>query len=477
MSFEELKIQKFLNLSQLEWSAPVLFANFGDGYGAGALSGSPAGLHRWSLSAEVLPDLEEFSIDYVLDDEPETDTRFEYLFSFIKRHTALGVKPFKIKDPRTGKFYLASFDGAQFGFEALTAKLFRGGIVLNQRSAKNVLFNADRSLFAAPDNFKVKPLTSEAVTFSWKVAKNDDQVGYDLWVDGDPPYELGLIQPEQGIITHPFGPLVTGSTHTAKIRSRRVRNGVVERSDYSELITFVVQNVGGNTPVNITPPSPTNPTTDDVNNAFGFTLATGYQLADHEYSIDGGGSWANVLTNPIGVGNAAYAVGQVRVRVKAATGRNASASLSNTVAFTAATAGYSIDDFDVLRNYNGETIQSDGLLNFAATLISDVTVGGNAPTLALGGYTLSNYTPLRTLHEATANDDNLLFEKIGNFVATMAADLKTVGNLSAFTVSYSTPHRALNGGKTNPALSSDDERLLAVILTFADDFGATNAAP
>lgn len=240
MPFEELKICKILNLTALDWSAPLLSANFGDGYSAGVLSGSAAGLHKWTLSSEVLPDWGRHSVDYVLNGESQTDTRFEYLFSFIKRHISLGNRPFRIKDPRTGKFYLASFqisDSANFSFEVLAYKFFRGGIVLNQRRARNVLFNSDGSLFAAPDNFKVSPLSSTTVLFTWDAAINDNLAGYDLWFDTD-DYIIQL-----GDVTElPFGSLVTGSVHKAKIRSR---NEAGQTSDWSDTITFIVLPVGG----------------------------------------------------------------------------------------------------------------------------------------------------------------------------------------------------------------------------------------
>ena len=38
---------------------PLLSADFGDGYGAGILSGKSSGLRLWAISAELLPDLSE----------------------------------------------------------------------------------------------------------------------------------------------------------------------------------------------------------------------------------------------------------------------------------------------------------------------------------------------------------------------------------------------------------------------------------
>lgn len=144
--FEELKICEFLNLQSLGWKAPLLTANFGEGFGAGALAGLASGLHRWNLAASVLPDLDDYSIDYELDGDDYTDPRFTYLFEFIKRHIGLNNKPFVIKDPRTGRKFLASFDTNDFEFTAITALIFEGGINLVQRRAEGLSFNSDGSL-------------------------------------------------------------------------------------------------------------------------------------------------------------------------------------------------------------------------------------------------------------------------------------------------------------------------------------------
>ena len=90
---------------------------------------------------------------------------------------------------------------------------------------------------------------------------------------------------------------------------------------------------------NINPPAPTAGVVNDSSDTFAFTLASGYLLSDHEYSIDAGLSYATVTANPISFGDVALSVGQVKVRVKAVTGRNAGAALSNGIAFTVATGG------------------------------------------------------------------------------------------------------------------------------------------
>src|SRR5699024_7661029 len=86
----------------------------------------------------------------------------------------------------------------------------------------------------------------------------------------------------------------------------------------------------------VTPPAPTNGIVDDIADTFTFTPATGYTLTDHEYSLDGGTTILQNPTNPISIGDIDLAIGQVRVRVKAAEARNASGWLSNSIAFTKA---------------------------------------------------------------------------------------------------------------------------------------------
>lgn len=97
---------------------------------------------------------------------------------------------------------------------------------------------------------------------------------------------------------------------------------------------FTVAPVG-----NTTPSAPSNGVVNDTQNTFSFTLVSGIALSgNYEYTLNGGTTVANVTSNPISVGNLAFGVNQVGVRVKAATGRNASAWLFNTSAFTVASA-------------------------------------------------------------------------------------------------------------------------------------------
>lgn len=87
---------------------------------------------------------------------------------------------------------------------------------------------------------------------------------------------------------------------------------------------------------NVTPAAPSGGTVNDNTNAYGFNIVPGIALAgNYEYTVTGGGSVAgDVTVNPIPIGNVAKAPGQVGVRVKAATGRNAGPWLFNTQPFT-----------------------------------------------------------------------------------------------------------------------------------------------
>jgi hypothetical protein len=84
-----------------------------------------------------------------------------------------------------------------------------------------------------------------------------------------------------------------------------------------------------------TTPKPTAPVTDDVADTFNWTNTPNITtLADYEYTTNGGVSYQNVTAKPMPVGNINAAAGQVGVRVKATSGRAASETLYNTVAFT-----------------------------------------------------------------------------------------------------------------------------------------------
>jgi hypothetical protein len=134
----------------------------------------------------------------------------------------------------------------------------------------------------------------------------------------------------------PYTPIIVGDIARAagywkfKIKAATGRN----ESSVVNSPAFTVAQAG-----NVNAAAPTNGVVSDSQNTFGFTLVSGIALSgNYEYTLNGGTTVANVTVNPINVGNLAYAIGQVGVRVKAATGRNASAWLFNTSAFTVSTA-------------------------------------------------------------------------------------------------------------------------------------------
>ncbi len=136
-----------------------------------------------------------------------------------------------------------------------------------------------------------------------------------------------LIPDVVGATSVVVGSLAPGTIYSFSVAAR---DSTGEESAFSAPI-----NVSTYATANFTPPAPTAPVTDDVADSFNWTNATDYSaVTDYEYTINGGASFAAATSKPIGVGNAAYAIGQVGVRVKAATGRNTSATLFNTVAFT-----------------------------------------------------------------------------------------------------------------------------------------------
>lgn len=80
---------------------------------------------------------------------------------------------------------------------------------------------------------------------------------------------------------------------------------------------------------------PTVPVTNDAADTFDWTYTPSHTSpSNYEYTTDGGLTYSNVTTKPITGLIGEYAVGTVGVRVKAAAGKTASATLFNTVAFT-----------------------------------------------------------------------------------------------------------------------------------------------
>lgn len=150
---------------------------------------------------------------------------------------------------------------------------------------------------------------------------------------------------------------------------------------------------------NITPPAPTAGIVDDTANTFDWTNAAGYVTADHETSINGGTTWT-AATKPLSVGDVSLAIGQVMVRVKAATGRNAGPTLSNATAFNtgnitpaAPTAGVVDDTADTFNWTNNPTYTAlsdyeytlDGGSTYSTVTAKPISVGNVAKAIGQVG--------------------------------------------------------------------------------------------
>lgn len=83
------------------------------------------------------------------------------------------------------------------------------------------------------------------------------------------------------------------------------------------------------------PAAPTAGVVDDTANTFNWTNSALYPaLADYEFTLNSGGSYAVVTAKPLTGLTGARAIGSVGVRVRATGGFPASTTLFNTVAYT-----------------------------------------------------------------------------------------------------------------------------------------------
>jgi hypothetical protein len=211
--FEELN-SSILNITQLSWTAPTLKANFGGGYGAGCVVSS-YGLHKWSLTADLIPDLDDYTVDYEVDGDEFTDPRFTYVFEFIKRQMLLGNKPFVLTDTRTGKKYLVSFTETNFDFSQITAKIFAGGLTLVERRSSDLSFNADGSI----------DLDYTAPTGSLSVSQNGGLYAGTVTITATVSDDVA-IQKVRFYIDHEFLSEDSSSAYTASWDTTLHKNGI-----------------------------------------------------------------------------------------------------------------------------------------------------------------------------------------------------------------------------------------------------------
>jgi hypothetical protein len=138
--FETLEYAHLLSISAFSWSAPLIQANFGGGYGAGVIANQDYGLHSWTIKANFLPD-----ITFTAGEDDEF--YLTYFLNFFKRHILFGNKPFILRDIRNNKYYLVAFAQGQAGFERMADKFYRGeSLQATERRHPDLELNADGSL-------------------------------------------------------------------------------------------------------------------------------------------------------------------------------------------------------------------------------------------------------------------------------------------------------------------------------------------
>jgi hypothetical protein len=137
MSYDTLDMTG-MNFDAVKRRFAVLKANFGEGYQAGALVGSAAGTHSWTLSAGVLPDASSYG------NLISGDPRFKYYWDFFADHVSNGNEPFIVEF--RGKNYHAGFVDTEISMEVFTADLFGGGVEIEQRRIAGFTYDTDGSI-------------------------------------------------------------------------------------------------------------------------------------------------------------------------------------------------------------------------------------------------------------------------------------------------------------------------------------------
>jgi hypothetical protein len=113
-----------------------LRANYGDGYGEGAVIGSPAGLRGWKVKIGVLPHTEDYSINA---GEHGLQTRALYLWRFYERHNvANAFKPFWMRDPFLLQDFLVEIAEERLSYAMLCRLAYSTGLTLRQRRVHGV---------------------------------------------------------------------------------------------------------------------------------------------------------------------------------------------------------------------------------------------------------------------------------------------------------------------------------------------------
>jgi len=170
----------------------------------------------------------------------------------------------------------------------------------------------------------VEPTFSDAISLGWTTVPNG--VTYTLQRDTSNAFSTPVTV-YTGLGDDFLDSGLTPSTHYY-YRLKATASGYAGSS-------YATDDATTDVPGNITPAAPTSPVTNDTTNTFNWTNNPTYtNVSDYEQTLDGGDTITNLSAKPIVVGNIYLPAGEVGVRVKAATGRNISPWLYNSVAFT-----------------------------------------------------------------------------------------------------------------------------------------------
>lgn len=261
------------------------------------------------------------------------------------------------------------------------------------------------------------------------IDRSDGYADYKVIITGNVAIELTgsrdgdsgtILVVQDGTGTHTV--TLTGNDN-AVTHNTTADNGVVYAwKNYDGLIIWFSEDVG-EVDISEVPDAPTLAVVDDVNDEFDWTNNPLYtDVADYEYTLDGGTTPQDVTVKPLAIGNVSLAAGQVGVRVKAATGITASDWLFSAEAFTASDVTEAIA-FDVNTGTNGA----------AYTVYSEVITGETTWRVS-GGQAGYGHLAVRTTKSLAANTEGDIRMNLGNssFSHTWYIGFNTAGSQTAF---------------------------------------------
>lgn len=118
--------------TSINYEKTMLTAQFGSGYQATAIIGLP--LREWTVTIEVLPKLDRYSIQH----PGGRETRADYIWNFFCRQMDAGSSPFWIRDQKENRVYLVGFVDLKLTYKVFTRVLYSTGLQLVQRRVQGV---------------------------------------------------------------------------------------------------------------------------------------------------------------------------------------------------------------------------------------------------------------------------------------------------------------------------------------------------